>query len=157
MSQFSRGRLEVMKREGIGLVVDGGYDGEGNLTRDPGAILSSRRLLPIGYWKGSAMAVVLDAVAALVSGGRPSHKIGQEGVESAVSQVFIAINIASLLDEREQNDAVNAIVDNLHTATPLPGGENVRYPGERMLRTRQESLEKGVLVDEALFAELISV
>ena len=154
MSQYSRGKLEVLARQGKNLPVAGGYDAAGKPTRDPGAILSSRRLLPIGYWKGSALAVILDAVAALVSGGRSSHQIGRQRTEHAVSQVFIAIDATALADDREMNAAVDAIVGDLHAAAPLRAEDTVRYPGEGMLRTRQDSLARGVLVDDDQFAAL---
>ena len=38
----------------------GGFDKDGNLTSDPGAIEASGRILPTGYWKGSGMAIALD-------------------------------------------------------------------------------------------------
>ena len=154
MSQFSNGKLEVWRRQGKDLPIAGGYDRAGNLTQKPAEILASRRPLPIGHWKGSALAVMLDTAAALVAGGKSSHQIGRQNAEYAVSQVFIAINVAALAGESEVNEMVDAIVENLHTASPLVAGEPVRYPGEGMLRTRRESLENGVLVDENLLAEL---
>ncbi len=33
------------------LPFDGGFDGDGNLTRDPKAILKKQQSLPIGFWK----------------------------------------------------------------------------------------------------------
>ena len=53
MSQFSYGALATYQQKGQLLPVDGGFDAEGHLTRDPAAIEASQRPLPIGYWKGS--------------------------------------------------------------------------------------------------------
>lgn len=149
MSQFSNGKLEVLSRQGRELPVAGGFDRAGHLTRDPGEILAARRPLPIGHWKGSALAVVLDAAAALVSGGQASHQIARQGSEYAVSQVFLALNVTALAGAGDVDETVNAIVDHLHAASPLIAGEAVRYPGEGMLRTRRESLEHGVLVEQS--------
>lgn len=157
MSQFANGKLEVLKRQGRETPIAGGFDREGKLTRDPGEILASRRPLPIGHWKGSALAVVLDAAAALVSGGQASHQIAQQGTEYAVSQVFIAINVTALAGAGEIEAAVNALVDHLHTASPLAAGEPVRYPGEGMLRIRRESEQLGVFAEERQLAELESL
>ena len=154
MSQYSNGKLEVLRRQGKQLPLPGGYDNEGELTLDPGAILDSRRALPIGYWKGSGLALVLDMMAAIISGGQSTHKIGQQGSEYAVSQVFIAIDATSLMGETVLKETVEAIIHDFHAATPLDESEGVRYPGEGMLRTRRESLEKGVVVDEEQWAEL---
>ena len=154
MSQYSNGKLEVLRRQGKQLPLPGGYDSEGELTLDPGAILDSRRALPIGYWKGSGLALVLDMMAAIISGGQSTHKIGQQGSEYAVSQVFIAIDATSLMGEAVLNETVEGIIQDFHASVPLDESEGVRYPGEGMLRTRQESLEKGVVVDEKQWAEL---
>ena len=157
MSQYSNGKLEVLRHQGKQLPLAGGYDNEGNLTLDPGAIIESRRALPIGYWKGSGMALVLDVIATLVSGGQSTHEIARQGIEYAVSQVFIAIDATSLMGEAMVNETVNAIIQDFHTSTPLDNSEGVRYPGEGMLRTRRESLEQGVLVDEEQFQELLAL
>ena len=154
MSQFANGKLEVLKRQGRELPLAGGFDRTGNLSRDPGEILASRRPLPIGYWKGSALAVVLDAAAALVSGGQASHQIAAQGTEYAVSQVFMALNVTALAGADGVDATVDAIIDHLHTVTPLVAGEAVRYPGEGMLRTRRESLELGVPLEERQWADL---
>ena len=67
ISQFSGGRTAIHQRSGEPLPVPGGYDGDGNLTTDAGAL---DRVLPIGHWKGSGLALCLDLVAALWSGGQ---------------------------------------------------------------------------------------
>ncbi|MBF8845098.1 3-dehydro-L-gulonate 2-dehydrogenase, partial [Escherichia coli] len=69
MSMFSYGMLEVNRLAGRQLPVDGGFDDEGNLTKEPGVIEKNRRILPMGYWKGSGMSIVLDMIATLLSDG----------------------------------------------------------------------------------------
>jgi 3-dehydro-L-gulonate 2-dehydrogenase len=149
MSQYSNGKLEIIKQQGKTLPIAGGYDTAGHLTCDPGAILTSRRALPIGYWKGSALAVVLDILAAVISGGQSTHKIGAQGDEYNVSQTFIALDITSLVGREMCERMIGDVIADLHEA-----GSDVRYPGEGMLRTRQENLEQGVPVDEKQWQDL---
>jgi 3-dehydro-L-gulonate 2-dehydrogenase len=156
MSQYSNGKLEVARTQGKELPLPGGYDQNGKLTCSPGAILSARRALPIGYWKGSALAVMLDAAATLLSGGSSTSEIGKNAVEQGVSQVFVAINAVALTGHAHWNELAERIIADLHTAAPAEGGGAVRYPGESMLRIRRESMEQGVLVDEAQFEALRS-
>jgi 3-dehydro-L-gulonate 2-dehydrogenase len=66
MSMFSYGMLEVNRLAGRELPVDGGFDDEGNLTKEPGVIEKNRRILPMGYWKGSGLSIVLDMIATLL-------------------------------------------------------------------------------------------
>ena len=157
MSQYSNGKLEVLKQHGKELPLPGGYNTDGELTVDPGEILESQRALPIGYWKGSGLALVLDAMATVISGGQATHEIAQQDSEYAVSQVYIAINVTEVMGYTRLNRTVKDIIDDVHTALPLDSNEAVRYPGEGMLRTRQESLEKGVLVDETQWQALLEI
>ena len=53
MSQYSYGAMELAVLKNERLAVAGGYNNEGELTNDPAAILSSKRPLPVGYWKGA--------------------------------------------------------------------------------------------------------
>jgi 3-dehydro-L-gulonate 2-dehydrogenase len=146
MSQYSNGKLEVLQQQGKQLQQPGGFDRTGELTSDPGEVLRSRRALPIGYWKGSALAVVLDLLAAVISGGQATHQIGRQDAEYGVSQVFIAIDAHSLAGEGLTNEIANAIVDDVRAAAPLGASDAVRYPGEGMQRIRRDSLENGVLL-----------
>lgn len=152
MSQYSNGKLEILKQRGEDLPLAGGYDAEGNLTCDPGAILDSKRALPIGYWKGSALAVMLDILAAVISGGQSTHEIGAQGDEYAVSQTFIALDVTSLVGQDVREQIVNGVVNDLQAV-----GESVRYPGAGMLRIRQESESEGVLVDDGQWEGLLKM
>lgn len=152
MSQYSNGKLEILKQRGEDLPLAGGYDSEGNLTCDPGAILASKRALPIGYWKGSALAVMLDVLAAVISGGLSTHQIAAQGSEYAVSQTYIALDVTSLVGQGVREQIVNNVVNDLQEA-----GDDVRYPGAGMLRIREESLELGVVVDEGQWNDLLKM
>jgi 3-dehydro-L-gulonate 2-dehydrogenase len=145
MSQFSVGALEAYRLRGDALPVIGGYDERGELTRDPAAIEASRRLLPIGFWKGSGLALALDLVAAILSGGRATHEIPPDPeLESALSQVFIAID-----PDRPDAGLADRVVAHLHA-----GDGEVRYPGERTIETRNRNMRDGVPVDPAIWRDV---
>ena len=142
MSQFSYGALAVARMRGTELPVDGGYDAEGKLTRDPAAIEATGRLLPTGYWKGSGLAIVLDMVAALLSGGRSTHEIpGGVAAETGQSQVFLCFDTSVPGAADTVSTVAGRIIDDLHLA-----GDDVCYPGERTLKTRLLSHAEGVEV-----------
>src|SRR5262245_42894268 len=75
LSQFSYGALAAHRMRGELLPVAGGFDANGTLTSDPAAIEQSRRPLPIGFWKGSGLSIVLDLIAATLSGGLATHQV----------------------------------------------------------------------------------
>jgi 3-dehydro-L-gulonate 2-dehydrogenase len=151
MSQFSYGALTSYQQKAQLLPVDGGFDSSGNLTRDPAAIEASQRPLPIGYWKGSGLAMMLDMVAALLSGGLASHQIPRDPLrESGLSQVFLAFNLARLQPVEDSARAANAIVESVLASNPGA----VRYPGEQILKIRAENMALGLPVREELWNEL---
>jgi len=148
MSQFSVGALISSAARGEPLPVDGGYDPAGNLTRDAGAILESRRLLPIGFWKGSGLSLILDLIAAAISGGLATHAIASDpDEETALSQVFVAFDPTSLSPREDLDRLANAVIEHVHA-----GDGGVRYPGERTLEMRLTSMREGVPVDDAVWA-----
>jgi 3-dehydro-L-gulonate 2-dehydrogenase len=157
MSQFSFGRLEVLRRRGEQLPVPGGVDQHGQLTRDAAVILDSGRALPIGYWKGSGLALLLDMTATLFSGGQATYQIRQREEEYGISQVFIAFDIhqpagAAWVEEQVQN-----IIADVQQAEPdAPGGE-VLFPGERVLKTRTDNLINGIPVDDAVWQAIVNL
>ncbi|MDR2936688.1 MAG: 3-dehydro-L-gulonate 2-dehydrogenase, partial [Rikenellaceae bacterium] len=64
MSQFSYGRMEQYRLRDEQLPYAGGYDEQGRLTTDPATVERTWCALPIGYWKGSGLSMLLDLMAA---------------------------------------------------------------------------------------------
>ncbi len=152
LSQFSYGTLEKTARNHTLLPIPGGYDVNGRLTDDPAEILSSRRALPIGYWKGSGLSMLLDLLVTLLSAGRSARALGEREGEYGVSQLFIAFD-SSLLDPVVAQE-IEKTVDDLHSARPA-GSLPVRYPGEDLYRRRQENLALGVPVDKGIWESIL--
>jgi 3-dehydro-L-gulonate 2-dehydrogenase len=153
LSQFSFGSLAAYARAGEQLPVPGGFDSAGQLTRDPQAIFDSGRPLPIGFWKGSGLALALDLIAALLSGGQATHQIGArpEG-ETAVSQVFLALRPG--LESAETREAlVNETIEYFQ-GNPEPGGDHALYPGESSLAQRADSSAHGLSVDDDVWQRI---
>jgi 3-dehydro-L-gulonate 2-dehydrogenase len=158
MSQFSYGALANYRKQERQLPVDGGFDLEGNLTRDPGAIESSQRPLPIGYWKGAGLALVLDLIAAMSSLGKATHQIPADPLlETEISQVFLAIHPAALGDEEQLETMAEEIIANFHQCVPANPQHPVRYPGEQVLRIREENTRLGVPVEEDVWQEITAM
>ena len=156
MSQYSHGKLDVYRVANRRLPVPGGYDDHGNLSYDAGAIQAARRPLPIGHWKGIGLAMSLDLVASLLSGGRSTYQIAQEEDEYGVSQVFIAIHADAVAGDRMQ-EILDQTLDDFRAAETLEGCEPVSYPGERMFRTREANLALGIPVEADRWREILAL
>lgn len=162
MSQFSYGKLEVTRMKNELLPIDGGFDSEGNLTREPKDIERTRRILPTGYWKGSGLTILLDLIAALISGGLSTVKVDELQPESEVSgygisQVFIAIDANQISGKDFVDQTIRETIDYIHQAKPVNDSEGVYYPGERTLETRKENLEKGIPVNKQIWKNVLNL
>jgi 3-dehydro-L-gulonate 2-dehydrogenase len=157
MSQYSYGVLDLYKSKGEMLPVPGGYDADGNLTQDPAAILDSKRVLSIGYWKGTGLSLILDVLATILSGGQATHEISKRPAEYGLSQVFIAMDPLKIRNQREMEEAIMAIIKDYHEATPETPGKSVRYPGERQHKTVEENTRLGIPVAESVWQEILAL
>jgi 3-dehydro-L-gulonate 2-dehydrogenase len=158
MSQFSYGTLESYRKRGEQLPVPGGFDPEGNLTRDPAAIEASWRPLPVGYWKGSGLSVVLDMIAAMMTLGQATHQLSHDPeFECGISQMFIAMSPSAVGSASASKQIADSIVASLHNARPAQQGKPVRYPGEETLRIREENRRLGLPVDPAVWSAILAL
>ncbi len=157
MTQFSMGKIEAYKIKGEQLPIPGGYNKDGKLTTDPSEILESWRALPMGYWKGAGLALLLDLLAAVLSGGLATHEIRKYKYEHGLSQIFIAMDISKLGEQSAITRTINQIIEDYHGSIPESGSTKILYPGERVLLTRKENLSQGVPVDTVIWEKIRSL
>jgi 3-dehydro-L-gulonate 2-dehydrogenase len=154
ISQYSFGKLNLYKSKNEQLPLPGGYDNEGKLTTDPGAIIESQRALPIGFWKGSGLSLVLDLLATVLSQGRSTADVTNGGSESGISQVFICIKPDAGL---QTEILIEEIINYTKSSRPEHEGGTIFYPGENTFRTREKSLKDGVWVDEKIWKKVLGL
>lgn len=157
MSLYSYGKMEMYSLEGRRLPFPGGFDSRGELTDDPAGILETRRTLPAGYWKGSGLSLMLDILAAGLSGGLSTGEISKGEAEYSLSQIFIAISPEKICGKESFQDSINRIISDLKNSVPVNEGASVRYPGESVLRTRQSFLSAGIPVNRAIWDKILSL
>lgn len=151
LSQFSYGAMQMAALKGESLPVFGGYDREGNLTKDPSAVMETGRMLSIGYWKGAGLSLLLDVVSAVLSGGLATHQITAQGAEKGLSQVFIAVDLRQLKAYRGIDACLQGIVADYRGSV---SEDEVLYPGERVLRHRAQNLKAGIPVVKRIWEEI---
>lgn len=156
MSQYSYGMLEFYQLKDQQLPVPGGFTTEGVLTTDPASILKSQRILPVGYWKGAGLSLLLDILATILSGGISVAEISKKKAECGLSQVFIAIAISKLRNFGTISSAINQIIADYHDATPEKGS-SILYPGQKVMKVRSENTANGIPVLQAVWDEIKSL
>ncbi|MDF3076776.1 MAG: dlgD [Sphingobacteriaceae bacterium] len=154
MSQYSYGKLHEYKAKGKELLFDGGFDVKGNLTKAPADIIESQRALPIGFWKGSGLSLMLDLLATLLSGGQSTAKITQANErETGVSQVFICF----YQDDKSTTERLVQEILEYTKSSRAENGNNISYPGENTLKTRLDNSRNGIPVDEEIWERVLKM
>jgi 3-dehydro-L-gulonate 2-dehydrogenase len=69
-----------------------------------------------------------------------------------LSQIFITIDPASPGSSGMAHQTLDNIIANLHASRT--SGRPVRYPGEQVLKTREENLARGIPVNVAIWKQL---
>src|SRR5215213_1063661 len=152
VSQYSYGALQEYKLNKRKLPVPGGYDDNGDLTDDPSAIYDSRRVLPVGFWKGSGLSLVTDVLLTALTGGQSVKRITDSVKESGITQLFICIH-----KEEMHEPLINEIIAYTKSSAPVDDGGNIYYPGEKTLITRKENMEKGIPVNEEIWNRILKM
>jgi 3-dehydro-L-gulonate 2-dehydrogenase len=155
MSQFSYGALQLSKMRNEELPVFGGFSKNSELTKDPSAIIDSQRVLPIGYWKGAGLSLLLDILSAILSGGLSTHEISKEKLEYSLSQVFIAIDLQQLKNYKGIEACILSVIAD-YKSSIAEGEKEILYPGERVVRNRESNSKNGILVITQVWKEIES-
>ncbi|MDN3643271.1 3-dehydro-L-gulonate 2-dehydrogenase [Lutimonas halocynthiae] len=157
ISQFAFGKINDYKLRGKKLPFHGGWDDDNELSNDPEKILSNERGLPIGYWKGSALSIVLDMLATLLSAGDSTSKIGEKDFETGVSQVYLCIYPAAFKDKNLQEKLIKEIIDYTHDVEPMNPGGKTYYPGEQSSLIRARNLKEGMPVNRGVWQKVMTL
>lgn len=143
-SAIAHGDVQIAARKGERLPPGMGVDSLGQPTQDPKAILEGGALLPFGGHKGSALSMMVELLAAALTGGNFSFEFNWSDHPGArtpwTGQLVIVIDPSKTAGqsfaERSQE-----LVRQMHAAGLR------RLPGDRRHRTRAKSLETGIEID----------
>jgi 3-dehydro-L-gulonate 2-dehydrogenase len=157
MTQFSYGKMEATELEKQDLPFPGGFDKDGNLSTNPSDILETKRALPIGYWKGAGLSLLLDILATILSAGRSTKELSELETEYGVSQVFIAIDTKKLSNFPSIEKTVQEIISDVKNSVPDENNSEIRYPGERIVKNRNENLKNGIPVIKNVWVKILNL
>jgi len=144
-SAFMGTDLAYRERLGKSLPEGVAVDAEGKPTSDPaGARLGA--LLPFGGYKGFGLAFIVHAFGVLAGSALDPDK--DDGY------LFVVFKPDLLVGLDEFKLQVSELVDRIKATPRQPGVNEIRIPGERAFRSRDEALRDGIEIDRAVFDAL---
>ncbi len=151
LSKVARGKILVASQQGKPIPEGWALDDRGKPTTDPNAALSGT-MLPIGDVKGTALAFMVEVLAAALTsssfGFEASSFFSAEGSPPGVGQLLIAMAPGPISSGQFQARLEDLIEEILHQ-------ENVRLPGDRRLELREKAHENGITLTDQQYQEII--
>ena len=145
------GEVSIAARDGHNLPPGCGLDANGNPTTDPNEVLKGV-LLPFGGYKGSAIALMVELLAAAMVGERFSFEAAEadnnDGGPPRGGEFLFAFNPA-MISERDDWEA--------HAEgffTRFEALDGARLPGARRHHNRPNSERDGCLVNAELLERI---
>lgn len=125
-------------------------DGQGLETRD--SVLSSLGLLPIGGPRGFGLGLMVEILAALLTGSAISHEVGSIFQDldrpNGVGHLMVALDPEAWMPRDEFLDRMDILIRFVKTAKPVPAGGEVLLPGEKRWREFNRSSAEGIELSE---------
>jgi LDH2 family malate/lactate/ureidoglycolate dehydrogenase len=132
------------------------FDSNGVPTTDT-EIAYKGLLHPLGGYKGSGLAMMVEILCAVLGGGAMSSEIGGirfRGRLVRVSQAFIAIDVARFMPVSEFTARVEKLVGMVKSAAPAPGYDEVLVAGDPEWRIEAERLRAGIPLEDGNWRNL---
>ena len=158
-SHVAHGKVRVFAQRGAALPEGWATDRSGAPTTSASAALEGL-LLPIGGYKGVALAMVMGVLSSVLSGAAYGTELGSlaGGARPGEDGHFVmAIRIHAFEDVGRFRARVDAIVDEMHRAPRAPGVERIYAPGELEFESEETGRVLGVLLDRDTRTDLAGV
>ncbi len=150
LSKVARGKIMLASKEGQAIPEGWALDKDGRPTSDAKAALAGT-MLPIGDAKGSALALMVEILAAGLARAnfafQASSFFDAEGPPPGIGQSFILIDPEVFGGDGFADHVELLLAD-------IVSQEGTRLPGDRRLALRQKAQQSGVEIPQALAEDL---
>ena len=151
------------KKDGKQIPCDWISDKDGIPTNDPSRYPDEGALLPMGQHKGYGIAVFIEILTSIITGG-PTSMSGdvvswcfELASPNNVSHSFIAINSSKICGEGVAEERIKQMADTLRSAPKATGTEALYVPGEIEWNKYNQALNNGLVLPQDVLDELIKL
>ena len=104
-------------------------------------------LMPLGGYKGSGLAMMVEILTSVLSGGAMANEVGGirfRGKTVRVSQMYMAIDVARFMPVEEFTARVERLVQLMKSTPAAPGYDEVMVAGDPEWRMEAERRKNGI-------------
>ncbi len=132
LSVAARGKMRKLRDAGEPMPLGWALDADGKPTTDAQAGLDGF-IQFIGGHKGYGLALAVDILSGVLSGGRFLDEVGDMWAETepqGVSHFFLGLNPAAIMAREDFDARMTAFAERIKTTTPFEAAGEVLLPGE---------------------------
>lgn len=132
-------------------------DAEGVPTTDTQTALAGL-LMPLGGYKGSGLAMMVEVLCAVLSGGAMSTQLGGirvKGQPMRTSQFFLAIDVARFMPLAEFESRMRELVAMVKSSKTARGYDEVLVAGDPEWRSEEQRRKTGIPLSEGVWENLV--
>jgi len=133
-------------------------DSEGRPTTDTQAAFHGL-LMPLGGYKGYGLAMMVEILCAVLSGGVMSTEVGGLRIlerPMRTSQMFLAIDVARFMPAAEFRSRLARLVETVKSAAPAAGYDEVLVAGDPEWRAEETRLREGIPIPDGVWKALVA-
>ena len=137
---------------------DWAMDKEGVPTTDTQTALSGL-LMPLGGYKGSGLAMMIEILCGVLGGGAMCTELGGirvQGQPMRTSQFFLAIDVARFMPLPEFEGRMRTLVAMVKSSKTAQGFEEVLVAGEPEWRAEEERGRDGIPLSDGVWQNLVA-
>lgn len=157
----ARGRVVLFDKQNIQLEPGWAFDAAGRPTTDPHEAMKGL-LQPLGGYKGYGLALVVDLLSGILTGGDYSYHLGGPLADdlsrpTGVGSFFGAIAVDAFMDAAEFKRRVDKVIREVHESPKAEGVSRIYVPGEIEVDSTIRRRREGIPLPEVVVKEFVEM
>lgn len=159
-SIVARGKIIKAAKEGKEIEPGWALDEEGNPTTNPDKALKGC-ILPMGGHKGSAITMLIELMAGLLTGAGYGKQVAWQYDENSgkgnVGHIFCAMNPVGFMEADEIRSKMDNFYDEIKGIPKAQGFDSIRLPGESRSKNMDDNIKEGIKLNDTLYKDLVEL
>jgi LDH2 family malate/lactate/ureidoglycolate dehydrogenase len=153
------GKVYIAQTRGEPIPANWLVDANGVPTTDPKGYPQTATLMPMAGHKGYGLALMIETLSGLMSGGCVTREIGSwifgdAGQPSGHGHAFMALDIGAMTDLERFKARMDGLIREIKAAPKAQGTDRIYLPGEKEWEHRDRALARGIEFPEDVKASL---
>lgn len=157
MSEAALGKIRLAAQENRQIPAHWATDADGRPTTDPSSALSGL-LLPAAGPKGYGLALMIDVLTGVLSGGAFGAGVKGLYADTAVpndcAHLFLAVHVAAFGDDHAFAEHLEQLITQVTESRRAPGTDRLLLPGQLEQERAEAARNEGVVLANTVLDEL---